>query len=377
MQASRVERPGPQSAEWMLVLAVLLATAVLPGCGEDKGRSASDTPAPAEASPEPPAQAVEPSKEAEPRAPDLKALWEALVPPPEPTKGPQTAEIVIPLGSSGAEVNSTHLAGIRLPEQPSKNQVRVYVGTILRVADADRGVFGASDPEAEAIARVGPEHVDVLIEPLVHLAHFNGDLYVVEALKILVTDDHKDQVLASLAAAPALVEVVVHRGWTQDAATTLFNVLAERDPYLDVDWIEAAASVAGPEQYEGLKFYLRQNVNHFTVWEAIRDLPGIEPLEPSIVSAWRGTSRDDDPYGWGQLALVAAHYGHMEGLEFAVKDMGRSMRAWRAFQNLTGHAHDVGFPFPEAVERAQEWFAANKNRMEFDRTKGRYVVRKP
>jgi len=366
------------NAAWMLLLAALLSTtSLLPGCGQDEGATSPDVLVPVAEPPEPSAQVARPSIEAEPKAPNLKALWEALVPDPEPREGTQTVEIALPLGSSGPEANTKQLAGIRLPEQPSKNQVRVYVGTILRVAGEDRGVFGASDPEVDAIVRVGPEHVDVLIEPLVHLAHFNGEIYVVEALKKLVTDDHKDQVLTNLAAAPALVGVVVHRGWTEDAATTLFKVLAERDPYLDVDWVEAAASVAGPEQYEDLKFHLRRNVNHFNVWKAIRDLPGIEPLEPSIVSAWRGTSREDDPYGWGQLALVAAHYGHVEGLEFVVEDMGRSMRAWRAFQNLTGHAHDVSFPFPEAVERAQEWFAAHKDRMEFDRARGRYIVRKP
>jgi len=358
---------------------MLLAATVLPGCGEDQTRRTSTTPARSDGQEEhlpPEAFALDagPPPPTEPEPPSLRAVWKALVPRPEPKKGSHTATVVIHLGSSGSESESGSYAGLELPDSPSKMQVRVYVGTILRVG-SDKGMFGASDPEVAALARVGGEHVDVLIEPLRYLSHFNGDIYVTEALKALVTEEHKALVLEHLAAAPELVEVVVERGWTRDAAPTLLKTLARRSQYLDVDWIEAAASVAGPEQYEDLKFHLRHNDNAYVVWQAMRDLPGIEPLEPSIMSAWRGTRRKAS-YQWGQLAMVAAHYGHMDGLEFVAEKMETSGRASQAFQHLTGYGPDIEFLWGEDLKKARAWFAANKDRMEFDRASGRYVVGK-
>lgn len=378
-QAPRTEGPATHSAGWLLALAMVLAATVLPGCGEDQTRRTSTTLArpdgPEEHLP-PEALALDagPPPSREPEPPSLRAVWKALVPPPEPKKGSHTATVVIHLGSSGSEPESGPFAGLELPDSPSKMQVRVYVGTILRVA-TDKGMFGASDPEVAALARVGGEHVGVLIEPLRYLSHFNGDIYVTEALKALVTEEHKTLVLEHLAAAPELVEVVVDAGWTRDAASTLFKTLARRSPYLNVNWIEAAASVAGPEQYEDLKFHLRHNDNAYVVWQAMRDLPGIEPLEPSIMSAWRGTGRQAS-YKWGQLAMAAAHYGHMDGLEFVVEKMETSGRARQVFQNLTGYGPDIEFLWDEELKKACAWFAAHKDRLEFDSTEGRYVVGK-
>ena len=64
---------------------------------------------------------------------------------------------------------------------------------------------------------VGPEHVDVLFQPLLRRMILNGDIYLVEALKSLVQEDHKDLILGSLPRVPELINIVQLRGWTNEA----------------------------------------------------------------------------------------------------------------------------------------------------------------
>ena len=347
-----------------------------PRCLHGLRRDALPAPSNDTVTPETPPPSPEPTKpepappSPAPREPYAIETWRALVPEPDPVSGPQT--VTIPIGGPAGK---SPYKDLELPKNPTKTQVRIYVGTILRVADQERELFSGSDPEIEAIKRVGPDHVDVLIEPFEMRLFFNGGMYLTEALKSLVTEDHKKLILDKLSEAPQLVEIVVLRGWTKDAAPTLFEKLAERDSYLNTDWVKAAASVATPSQYDDLKYQLRHGGNPYHVWTAIKDLPRMGSLESIVVAAWRATPKEET-YEWESYAMAAAHYGHMEGLEFIVSEMGQYEPAWLAFKRLTGQGADLEFLWPEDEKRLRAWFNANKDRMTFDRKTGRYVLEK-
>lgn len=176
---------------------------------------------------------------------------------PDGTK-PQVATIRL-----GGEQERDHLKGIDLPAKATKEQTREYVARILRAA-SHNGSYGADDPEVELLERVGPANVDVLIEPLINVDILNGDIYLVEALKALVREEHKDLTLKSLPSAQELVKVALARGWIEDAAPILLGRLADRgswtlpSPDLPPEWIEAVAGLKRPETYESLKAYSRR-----------------------------------------------------------------------------------------------------------------------
>ena len=271
-----------------------------------------------------------------------------------------TAEVVIPLGRAPLP---DHLRGIELSARPTKRQARDYVAKILRAA-AHRNSFGAKDPEVNLLKMVGPEHVDVLLQPLLRRMILNGDIYLVEALKSLVQEDHKDLILGSLPRVPELINIVQLRGWTNEAAPILLRILGNKpggSRYLPHGLIEAVAELRRPESYADLRDYFYHGQNRYSTWKAIRDLPGLE-LEAVVERLWSRARAQDAPIR-DQVAAVAAHYGYRDALE-VLFEKPRLWSAREVIKDLT--------PFRGPYEKAKEWFDEHKDNLSFQH--GKYVV---
>lgn len=147
--------------------------------------------------------------------------------------------------------NMKLLRKAKLPENPTKDQVRAYV---RKIANATKGqnTFGSTDPQVRMLMKVGGEHLDVLIDAL------DRDLryYAIEAVPRLAEEGHKKLILQKLAQKPNLVKVVVSRGWEQDAKEILTRKLDEWPDSLPREWIEAVAAFEDPKTYDGLIDYL-------------------------------------------------------------------------------------------------------------------------
>ena len=241
---------------------------------------------------------------------------------------------VVHLGGTAPDPLEEKLRTIRLPTAPTDEDAREYVARIIVVAQ-ERDLYDAHDPEVGLLQRVGSAHVEQLVEPLVYLGGFNGSNYVIEALKELVEERHKSAILMFLPYSQDLVEVVVARKWTRDAAPILLKGLSERSPYLSQNWIEAAAMIAGPQNYGDLKFQLANGTNPWSIWLAIRGLPGMGPLDSVVLEAWHRPTLKKGSWEWTSLAAVAAHYGDMMGLGVLAEKAKDNFDFWRAFQALT------------------------------------------
>lgn len=291
------------------------------------------------------------------------AWLEMLRPRADGTKK-QTAVIRL-----GGEPERDHLQGIVLPEDADKAQVEEYVARILRAARAHRRTFGTTDPEVELLRRVGPSHVDVLIEPLVYVPALDGDSYLVEALKAVAGEEHKGTILEALPSAWELVEVVIEREWIEEATPILLQVLADRDSWrlrtLPVEWIEAVACLARPESYEHLRAYFHYGDNRYHTWRAIRHLPGLD-LKSNVDVLWPWAR--DRERGWTRttVAAVAAHYGHMDALALLFEEPDQFPQ-WDVIESVTPYRGPRS-----QVERAKEWFRTNRDRLVFDPEKDRY-----
>ncbi len=298
-----------------------------------------------------------------------------------------TMRITVP-----ADPDPEHLRGILLPHDPSKQDCRLYVARILRAVAQHRNGYGADDPEVRLLEKVGPSHADVLIEPLLSTPILNGDVYLIEALKSLVGEEHKKLVLDALPIAHDLVVIVQARGWTEDAAPTLLDVLADRPFWthnsLPTEWIEAVAGLKRPNTYESLKGYFYYGHNRYHTWMAIRGLPGLA-LDADVERLWTWARELDEPWVRGNLAAVAAHYGHMDALA-ALFDDPESWPAREVIERVTpyrsaraergeGWRFEFRFGKPKEEEseeeRAKKWFAANRDRLVFDKAEGKYRVK--
>ena len=165
------------------------------------------------------------------------------------------------------------------------------------------------------LVEVGPAHADVLIEAIVCLA-LAPHVYLIAALKRVAGEEHKAAILTALVRSPDLVDVVVARGWTSDAAPVLLEVLARRAPDLSLGWILAAARVARPEDYDNLRFQVARGLNPYETWLGIRSLPGMEPLAEFVRAEWskssrRGRIQGVDPVGCNRSELW--RYGRAGG----------------------------------------------------------------
>ncbi len=314
----------------------------------------------------------------------LAALWQRLVPEP-PAREPAPGEVVARDGSatvvvhrmpldSPAHDNGAHLTGIELPENATKPQVREYVAAVLRAAASmERNMWSTRDPEIEKLAEVGTEHADILLEPLVHLDRIGPDVHLLGALERVAGAEHKALVLAALLENHRLLDVVTTHDWTEAAAPILVRVLGERSEHLDPDWVVAAAAVAGPDHYDDLRFHLVRGQGHLRVWQAIRDLPGMEPLDDLVGTAWEATPRRPAFDRWNRLAVVAAHYGHMDALEAFARWLPRRRRLWPHFHTLTGYGHKQADR--RTLEGASAWLETHGKDLVFDREARRYVKR--
>lgn len=257
-----------------------------------------------------------------------------------------------------------HLEGVELPEGATKDQVRTYVGAILEPAQR-KNTFSTRDPEVDHLRRVGSANVDVLIDALADADWVSGDLYLIEALKGLVGEEHKQMVLDDLPRTKDLVKIVLARRWTEDAAPTLLGVLAKGPEYVPTEWIEAVAKLQRRESYASLESYLARGSNPWHTWKAIRDLPDMD-VAAAVAKAWEGSR--SRPWERGQLAAVAAHYGHLDALEVVIDGL-EDDGIWQAAEVI----RDLT-PYRGPDDGAAEWFEANRGKLVFDAAAKRYKV---
>ncbi|MEM8884160.1 MAG: bZIP transcription factor [Planctomycetota bacterium] len=272
----------------------------------------------------------------------------------------------------GGRPDRSHLDGIELPEDATREQARRFVGRVLAAADAHRDGFGSDDPEVALLARVGPAHVDALIEPLVLVPILNGSNYLVEALKKVTTDQHKELVLKNLASAWELIEVVLVRGWTKDAAPILLRVLADREAWsrqtLPPEWIEAVVALERADTKKALRTYFYYGQNRYLVWKSIRRVPGLD-LREDVSELWRWAKKGDEQWVRSNVAAVAAHYGHADALAVLFEEP-TGFPEWETIQAVTPYRDPM-----HDETKAKKWFAEHRDRLVFDPKSSRFRLR--
>ena len=248
---------------------------------------------------------------------------------------------------------------IKLPDNPTKEQVRAYISDIL-FASRNQNAFSDSDPQIRMLTEIGPENLDVLLETL------SGGItqpFMVHAVRRLATQEHKKMVLDALPICPDLVEVVIANGWVQDARDILINELRSGQVSLPIEWINIVASFRDPSTYGDLRAHLVHGSNRLWTYKAIKNLPDMD-LHEAVAEAWQRCRYRE--WEARSMAPVAVEYGHIDALELLVNA-------------LDGHSVDLmgGSYSPRSVvlnhteargtnEEIRRWFNENKDRLVFD-----------
>ncbi len=267
-----------------------------------------------------------------------------------------------------AEPEAKSLTDIKLPPNPTKDQVRDYVRAIALASNWRRSC-SLNDPQVRMLEQVGPANVDVLVSEMTTAGFATGQ-YLEWALEDLVKPQDKALIISHLGESPDLIGIVLDRGWTADARNVLLSALRKHPQYLPTEWINAIAALKDPTTYDDLKWYLAHGLNPNHTFEAICDLPGID-LTDAVATAWERSWRD--PYTHTSMAAIAGRYGNRQALETLVQaitqpgaDPSARDEARNALYLLTGQQ--------STGATLQKWFDDNKDRLTFDKAKHRWFV---
>jgi hypothetical protein len=265
------------------------------------------------------------------------------------------------------------LAQIELPDHPSKEQVRQHIANVLSGSES-RTRFSSNDPQVRQLKRVGSENVDLLVDSLdSDPRSFGKDYFLIEAIKTLANDSNKKTILDGLAIHPSLAEVIVQRGWEQDAKQTLVKELKDAGEYLPTQWIVAVARLKDPATYPLLRNYFIRGSNKHSTYEAIKTLP-IGDLAGAVKEAWQASRAQDTQARY--MALIAAEHGHIDALEFLAQQWADLPENDEWFANQVRRVFAKITDFTGTGTEAPAWFKTNQEHLKFDPATKKFVIGK-
>lgn len=280
--------------------------------------------------------------------------------------------VVIELSLNFSE-DEHRLSQISPPRGSSRSDVRRYVSEVLQVVRG-RSTNHNAHPVVSFLSRVRAAHADVLIEPLIYFPNRSENLYLRLALENILGDHQKSLVVGWLSECPDLISIVLARGWVRGAREQILDELRGRSPTMDADWITAAAQVVTAEDVGDLRWQLRHGAHPRRTWIALQGVLGKMDLATMVNSTWRSVKGDQSirPTSSRYLrhALIAAHYGHLDGLGAVVQAISRGASTvyWHAFKAIT--------PYPEdRPAGVGAWFEEHRGQLSFNSKLDRYVLR--
>ncbi len=270
----------------------------------------------------------------------------------------------LPFESRGADASA--LNAIQFPANPTEVSVREYIHKILEVSEKQNS-FASDDPQIRMLTRVGQKYAYLLVDRVgeSHMLEF----YLIKALNDLVRDEHKRLILEQLSYRHALVEVVLERGWSQDARTILIQELNARGQ-LPTAWYEAVAELKEPSTYDALLKRLVNEWDRLQIYAAIKNLPGIQ-LDKAVADSWARAK--NDPYQRGSFAPIAAQYGDVEALSVVFDDLNNPTSHY-----LEESPRQFVLRMTDATGSNAElraWYDANRTTIRFDAAAKKFRAR--
>jgi len=272
---------------------------------------------------------------------------------------------------SSRKANPRELSKIKLPENPTQEQVREYIRDI-QLATKGQNSFSNSDPQVAMLTRVGSENIPLLIAAL-SLGSGTSSYHLRYAIINLADGSNKAVILEALPIYHELVSAVVNRGWVKDARDILLMELKVSGQRLPTEWIQTVALMNDEESYPLLREYFINASNRSSTYKAICYLP-IEDLDGAVAEAWE-RSRSDQEYERTSMAMIAAEYGHLDALTVLIEGLPYGSISEYRISDARG-AIMKSTDFRGSNDELAEWFKLNKDQLTFDLKTKKFVVGK-
>ncbi len=210
------------------------------------------------------------------------------------------------------------LADIRLPANPSREQVALYIDAVLATG-AGRNSWSSVDPQVGKLVAVGPDHIDLLLDST---DSHQVELWVSTAAQKLITARHRDLVLSRLRDRVFLAGMVRKFGW-QDDAREIITAGLESGVVLPDAWLAIAVDYQDPALTPVLRRLLVQGPNRSHVYSVVRRAVGID-LDAAVQEAWQdmraeGFGPASSAHDLHAFAGIAASHGIRDALVHLVE----------------------------------------------------------
>jgi hypothetical protein len=270
-----------------------------------------------------------------------------------------------------------YLHKLSLKKTATKEEVKAYIDEIIRNTPQNKS-YSSDDVEVEYIARVGSQNVDVLLESIKTEKWAGVNLYIQAAIHKLANDDNRALIIKKLPIHRDLIRVILNKNWVEHARDIIVTELRAKYYDLEFGWIDAAIKLNDNSLHDIiLEHFFNSNHPWYLYWKlkAIDDLPK-KKLDDAVERIWSSykfnqiSTRGADC----TLLIMASLHGHMDALEKLLIFMNESREKYYYHSHPRTYILSL-LPFYGTNKEMYEKFKENKDRLKFDRSKVKYVLK--
>lgn len=257
------------------------------------------------------------------------------------------------------------LRKIKLAKNPTKKQVTEYIKKIIAVSKGQKH-FSTADPQIAMLCKVGSKNVDLLIDNI-------KNNHVCWALPRIITQKNKKQILEAFKKHHQLLSCVIEKGWFKEAKPTILKYLKKNNKvtgYSPQRWASAAIMVASPKDYVIIEDYFAHAGNPEMIFSILSQLDGLD-MKKAAYKGWKYQKTKRKTYSKGNMAIIAAKYGHKDALKYMVyakeKNQYLAGEMRTVLYELTGKTYSPA--------RMKRWYKENEAKLVFDPENEEYIIK--
>ncbi|MCP4147816.1 MAG: hypothetical protein GY757_08695 [bacterium] len=262
------------------------------------------------------------------------------------------------------------LKNLRLPANPSKQDIRHYIAIVLHLHTS---YWDSEDPRIDKLAQLGRKHIGTLA----HMGHHfrkSSHRFASQAINRLSTVEDKPLILEFLGKYPRLIKTVQRFNWWAEAKEIILQRLRENPYDFPREWLKAAVAYGEPSTFHVLEKCLMNQYfsTQVELLPELRKLKGFD-LERVVNAIWR-RSRYHSADVVCRMLPDMLKLGNVNALGIGVRLLNSYRLAqkerrtlWQNLVRFTGYKGNA--------QHMREWYDKNKESFRFDKARRKFVLK--
>ncbi len=284
------------------------------------------------------------------------------------------------VSSSGFQMqraDPAELAKIKLPENPTDEQVEEYIRKIQQ-ASMNQNSFSNSDLQVVMYAKIGPGHLKGVLPFLAD--NSRGTFHLRYALPKLVGKSDKDFVLKNLAQYPQLVQSVLENGWFKDSRKNVIEAMENARSFHEFEKV-VPLMITDPEDQKALVRIFQNSPSAGSLAARIETFPDVD-FGKLAETVWKKNRFNQSTWEILPFAVFAVKNGNKDAFPFLFSQM--LMQPSRGGQSYVPGYPGTSLPYlvndlldrDTDVKETFAWYNKNADRLVFDKKQMKYVLSK-